>query len=262
MRLLPLLFLLFIARVPGSHECLARGAPDESGPRPQHLRLRTRRGHLLRRLRAVRGAEQPDSRARRRAALDFTHRDLVGPSRVRHDFRSRTARASTRFVFSSVSPRRGSSRASCTISGGWFPEQQRARAIASFMAAVLLASTIGGPLGGALLSLRRTARSRGVAVALCRREHSIGDSRRRGTVVPHRPPLGCGVARARAARVALRPPRARAARSRGFERVESLARVDERDALAARCRLSARTLRVAGRGVFRARAHSRWAWRQ
>lgn len=38
--------------------------------------------------------------------------------------------------------------------GDWFPERQRARAIASFMAAVPLSSAIGGPLGGALLSLR------------------------------------------------------------------------------------------------------------
>jgi sugar phosphate permease len=38
--------------------------------------------------------------------------------------------------------------------GGWFPERQRARAIASFMAAVPLSSTIGGPMAGALLSLR------------------------------------------------------------------------------------------------------------
>jgi len=37
--------------------------------------------------------------------------------------------------------------------GDWFPERQRARAIASFMIAVPLSSTIGGPLGGALLSL-------------------------------------------------------------------------------------------------------------
>jgi len=37
--------------------------------------------------------------------------------------------------------------------GDWFPERQRARAIAGFMIAVPLSSTIGGPLGGALLSL-------------------------------------------------------------------------------------------------------------
>jgi ACS family tartrate transporter-like MFS transporter len=37
--------------------------------------------------------------------------------------------------------------------GDWFPERQRARAIASFMIAVPLSSTIGGPVGGALLSL-------------------------------------------------------------------------------------------------------------
>jgi ACS family tartrate transporter-like MFS transporter len=36
--------------------------------------------------------------------------------------------------------------------GDWYPERQRARAIASFMAAVPLSSAIGGPLGGALLS--------------------------------------------------------------------------------------------------------------
>ncbi|MGH7619295.1 MAG: MFS transporter [Gemmatimonadaceae bacterium] len=37
--------------------------------------------------------------------------------------------------------------------GDWFPERQRARAIASFMAAVPLSSALGGPLGGSLLSL-------------------------------------------------------------------------------------------------------------
>lgn len=37
--------------------------------------------------------------------------------------------------------------------GDWFPERQRARAIAGFMIAVPLSSTIGGPLGGVLLSL-------------------------------------------------------------------------------------------------------------
>lgn len=37
--------------------------------------------------------------------------------------------------------------------GGWYPERRRARAIASFMIAVPLSSTIGGPLGGVLLSL-------------------------------------------------------------------------------------------------------------
>jgi ACS family tartrate transporter-like MFS transporter len=37
--------------------------------------------------------------------------------------------------------------------GDWFPERQRARAIAGFMIAVPLSSTIGGPLGGMLLSL-------------------------------------------------------------------------------------------------------------
>ena len=35
----------------------------------------------------------------------------------------------------------------------WFPERRRARAIAGFMIAVPLSSTIGGPVGGALLSL-------------------------------------------------------------------------------------------------------------
>lgn len=35
----------------------------------------------------------------------------------------------------------------------WFPQRQRARAIASFMAAVPLSSAIGGPMGGWLLSL-------------------------------------------------------------------------------------------------------------
>jgi ACS family tartrate transporter-like MFS transporter len=37
--------------------------------------------------------------------------------------------------------------------GDWFPQRYRARAIASFMAAVPLSSALGGPLGGSLLSL-------------------------------------------------------------------------------------------------------------
>ncbi len=39
---------------------------------------------------------------------------------------------------------------------GWFPERRRARAIAGFMVAVPLSSAIGGPMGGALLSLSGT----------------------------------------------------------------------------------------------------------
>jgi ACS family tartrate transporter-like MFS transporter len=38
--------------------------------------------------------------------------------------------------------------------GDWFPQRYRARAIASFMAAVPLSSALGGPLGGSLLALR------------------------------------------------------------------------------------------------------------
>jgi len=37
--------------------------------------------------------------------------------------------------------------------GEWFPERQRARALSKFMISVPLASAIGGPLGGALLTL-------------------------------------------------------------------------------------------------------------
>lgn len=37
--------------------------------------------------------------------------------------------------------------------GEWFPEQQRARALSKFMVSIPLASALGGPLGGVLLSL-------------------------------------------------------------------------------------------------------------
>ena len=41
--------------------------------------------------------------------------------------------------------------------GHWFPESHRARAVAGFMIALPLAQVIGGPVGGALLSLRGAA---------------------------------------------------------------------------------------------------------
>ncbi len=66
-----------------------RGAADERRSRLQQRRLRLRRRHLLHRLRAVRGAEQPDPRARRRAPLDRAHHDHVGHLVGRDDVRVR-----------------------------------------------------------------------------------------------------------------------------------------------------------------------------
>ena len=63
----------------------------------------------------------------------------------------------------------------------WFPERERARTLAAFMTAVLVAGIVGGPLSGALLSLQCLGTGR-VAVAVSPRRTAIGAARRCGAV--------------------------------------------------------------------------------
>ena len=83
-----------------------RGAADERRSGLQRHRLRLRRRHLLHRLRAVRGAEQLDPRARRRAAVDRAHHDHVGHLVGRDDVRG----GADQLLRAAVSARRRRSR--------------------------------------------------------------------------------------------------------------------------------------------------------
>jgi ACS family tartrate transporter-like MFS transporter len=86
----------------------------------------------------------------------------------------------------------------------WFPREQRARIVSSFMAAVPIATVVG--------SVRCLARSswacrhRRMAVAIHHRRATGGVARRRGARLPHGPATGCNVAhRARAERARTTP---------------------------------------------------------
>ena len=95
-----------------SHQRRDGRAADERGDRAQSRGVRLRRQHLLHRLRAVRGAEQPHPRAGRRAAMDRAHRDHVGARLLRDDVRAAASGASTRCASCSGSRKPATSRAS------------------------------------------------------------------------------------------------------------------------------------------------------
>ena len=76
-----------------------------------------------------------------------------GVAAGRDDLGSRRNRASTRCGSCWGSRRPGFFRASSGTSAAGFPERERARAMSGFMIGIPLAGAIGGPVGGALLSL-------------------------------------------------------------------------------------------------------------
>ncbi len=56
----------------------------------------------------------------------------------------------------------------------WFPARERARIVSLFMAAVPLATMVGGPVSGALLEMHGLARAEGLALAVHRRGRAGG----------------------------------------------------------------------------------------
>ncbi len=76
-------------RVARPREHQHRGRADERRPRLQQDGVRVRRRRVLRELRAVRAAEQPDPRARRRAHLDRANHDHLGRALDRDVVRER-----------------------------------------------------------------------------------------------------------------------------------------------------------------------------
>jgi ACS family tartrate transporter-like MFS transporter len=65
--------------------------------------------------------------------------------------------------------------------GWWFPERERARAIALFMTATAIAGIVVGPISGALLMM--LPRHKRMAVAVCDGRISGNGSRARGCVL-------------------------------------------------------------------------------
>ena len=68
----------------------------------------------------------------------------------------------------------------------WYPEAQRARAIATFMTAVPVSGVIDGPLSGALLKSKRSVRARRLAMAIFGRRSSRGVAWCDRAVLSHR----------------------------------------------------------------------------
>ena len=179
------------------------------------------------RLRAVRGAEQPDPRARRRAALDRAHHDHVG-----HACRSR-------MMFVQGADQLLRAALSCSASrrpaflpgiiyylGNWYPAKDRARAVSWFMLAIPLSTVIGAAARGLHSRARRLARAHRLAVAVLARRRSGHRSRLRRARVSDGFARQGGMARARRAALA-HGARARRAASRA----ESARRRHRRTAL-------------------------------
>jgi len=97
----------------------------------------------------------------------------------------------------------------------WFPARERARIVSLFMAAVPLATLVGGPISGALLELHGVAGSRaGIACSLsrgCRPSHSASRRTSFSTTSPSRH-TGCQARNGRRFRTCL--PRRRRRRGR------------------------------------------------
>jgi len=100
----------------------------------------------------VRSAKQSAFAPLRSATLDFTHNDQLGPITVAMMFvRTTPTFYLLRFLLGTAEA--GFFPGMIYYLSEWYPEAQRARAIAALMTAVPVSGLIGGPLSGALLQL-------------------------------------------------------------------------------------------------------------
>ena len=147
-RLMPFLLLLYIVswidRVNIGFAALQMNRDLGFSP----ARVRIRRGRVLHRLRAVRGAEQPDSRARRRAPLDRADHAHLGRAVDRDAVRRRRHELLRAALRCSASRKRDSCPGIIYYLGSWYPSAERARAVSWFMLGIPLSTVVGGPLAG------------------------------------------------------------------------------------------------------------------
>src|SRR5205814_5239472 len=114
--------------------------------------LQRRRRDLLRQLRTIRGPEQRDARARRGAAVDRANHDLGGiVSSAMMFVRGPVSFYTLRFLLGAAEA--GFFPGIIFYLTRWFPARERARTMATFMTAILVAGVVGSPVSGALLSL-------------------------------------------------------------------------------------------------------------
>ena len=175
----PVSLPLLRGEFPRPGQCRLRRARHERGSRLHAVDLRRRRRHLLRRLYPVRDPEQSRVAALRRAHLDRAHHDQLGARRRPPWPWSATRRASSIMRFPLGVAEAGFFPGIILYLTYWFPARERARIVSLFMAAVPLATVVGGPVSGALLELHGLAGLKGWQLAVRHRGRAGGVARHR-----------------------------------------------------------------------------------
>ena len=211
-RLIPFLmlcyFVAYLDRVNVGLRCADDGRGSRSSPREM---FGLRRGHLLRRLCPVRGAEQPAAGAIRGTGVDRAHHGHLG-TRSPRGWRSspvRSASTSMRFLLGVAEA--GFFPGIILYLTYWFTAEERARWIGMFMTAIPLSSVIGGPLSGLDPGPdeRRGCEVEGLAVAVPARgpalRRSVGSP---ASSISTTRPRTAALARPRGTRCSDQPPEA------------------------------------------------------
>ena len=141
----------------GSDERRLREAADDGRPRAGREGLWSRRRAVLRRVHALRGAEQPDPAPDRGPPVDQPDHGELGNHLGLHDVRAGRMELLRCSAILLGIAEAGFFPGIILYMSYWFPERERARAVAWFMMASPLSGVVNGPISGALLEYTNTA---------------------------------------------------------------------------------------------------------